>query len=378
MINKLRVTSIVFNNFKNDTRVLKEAVSLQSNGFSVHVVALHEDPLEEREKLGDVLIHRMKLTTRKWSKNTFVQIFKYIEFLFRFCKEYRNSDILHCNDLSTLPVGVFVKLLFNRKVKIVYDAHEYEIHILSNQSQRSIKLAFYLERFLIKYADKVITVSDSIANEYVRLYGIHKPALVLNCPPYANIDNQDLFRKELGIRQDQTIFLYQGSLGKGRGIEVLLEAFTTTSDDKNVIVFMGYGPLESDIKRHAEIHNTIFFKPAVSPQILLEYTATANYGISFIEDSCLNYRYCLPNKMFEYIMAGIPILVSNLVEMKKIVQQYDLGVVAKTNTSVDFLDAVKKIKEKNHNLLSNNLDQARKIFTWEAQEKILLQTYKEL
>lgn len=378
MINKLRVTSIVFNNFKNDSRVLKEAISLQSNGFSVNVVALHEDPLEEREKLGDVLVHRIKLTTRKWSKNTFVQIFKYIEFLFRFCKEYRNSDILHCNDLGTLPVGVFVKFLFNRKVKIVYDAHEYEIHILSNQSQRSIKLAFYLERFLIKYADKVITVSDSIANEYVRLYGISKPVIVLNCPSYVNAPKHDLFRKELGIRQDQTIFLYQGGLSKSRGIEMLIEAFTTANDDKNVIVFMGYGPLESNIRKHAEIHNKIFFKQAVSPKILLEYTASADYGILFYEDSCLNHRYCSPNKMFEYLMAGIPIVTSNLVEIKKIVQQYSVGIVAEINTNSGFIDAIEKIKKLNHNLLLNNVDQARKIFTWEAQEKVLLQAYEEM
>lgn len=376
--NKKKVVLVVFNSFENDSRVLKEAISLQSNGFSVSVVALHSVSLPERESFHNILIHRINLSTKKWPKNKFLQFIKYIEFLFRFLKEYRTISIVHCNDLIALPVGVFIKIFFNKKIKIIYDAHEYEINDIPNQLEKNIKIKFYIEKFLIKYADKVITVSNSIASDYKRLYGIPKPKLVLNCPPYADIPKQDLFRDELGIRKDQNIFLYQGGLTQGRGIDMLCDAFSKDEGDKDVIVFMGYGPLESYIQQKSKENNAIFFRDAVLPQNLLEYTASADYGVSYIEDSCLSYRYCLPNKLFEYIMAGIPILVSNLFEMKKFVEKHKVGVVAEENTVIGFLEAVKKIKEMDHAELLINIEKARKIFTWEKQQKTLLEEYCDL
>jgi glycosyltransferase involved in cell wall biosynthesis len=376
MINKKSVILVVFNNFKNDSRVLKEALSLQSHGFSVKVVALHEDSLAEKELFNTIMVHRIKLKTRNWPKNKFVQLIKYIEFLFRFFQEYPSLDMIHCNDLIALPVGVFAKIFINKKAKIIYDAHEYEIDDIPHQSKKIIKLKYYIEKFFIKYADRVITVSESIANEYKRLYMIPKPSLVLNCPPYVNVKKSDLLRKELGIHKDQTIFLYQGGLLQGRGIELLLEAFSEANDDENVVVFMGYGPLELDIQKKAQHHDTVFFKEAVSQETLLNYTVSADYGIIFYENSCLNHWYCLPNKLFEYIMAGIPVLVSNLFEMKNFVQKYEVGVVAETNTTHDFLAAIEKIKDMDRNVLLDNINKSRKTFTWENQETILLDLYK--
>jgi len=122
----IKVTSIVLNNFKNDSRVLKENISLQKAGYDVKVVALHEEPLKEFEEVENIPVHRIKLKSRGWSKNKFVQLFKYFEFIYRVIKQYKNSDIYHCNDLNSLPIGVIIKKFFNKDAKIVYDAHEYE------------------------------------------------------------------------------------------------------------------------------------------------------------------------------------------------------------------------------------------------------------
>lgn len=376
MKTKKKVVLFVINNFKHDNRVLKEALSLQVNGYGVKVVALYESPLAEHDTMQGIFVHRIKLVSRGWSKHKLVQLLKYIEFVFRAVKNYRNADIFHCNDLNTLPIGVIAKLFFNRKIKIIYDAHEYEIETIGIYGIEK-KIKRWLERVMVKYADKVITVSDSIANEYHRLYGIPKPALVLNCPPYAEVIKQDLFRKELGIRPEQRIFLYQGGLSKGRGIEILLEAFSILDSDINIIVFMGYGPFEKQIKNHAKKFSTIFFRNAVSPDMLLSYTSSANYGISFIEDSCLSYRYCLPNKIFEYLMAGIPIITSNLFEMRRLVVEHELGIVAEKNTVRGFLDAVLQSLELDYQITVANVNEARKIFNWETQEKILLDVYNE-
>jgi glycosyltransferase involved in cell wall biosynthesis len=371
-----KVTSIVLNNFKNDSRVLKENISLQRAGYDVTIVAMYEEPLEEFEKVQGIHVHRVKIKSRSWSKHPVVQFFKYLELLYRVVKAYKKSDILHCNDLNALPVGVVIKKFFNKKAKIVYDAHEYETETngLSGLKQKVVRL---IEKRLIKHTDAVITVSNLIAEEYVRLYGIKKPALVLNTPVYKTVEKKNLFREEFGIKKEQKIFLYQGALNSGRGLETLLEAFKELKSN-SVIIFMGYGVLAPLIAQSAKESENIYFHEAVSPEVVLDYTSSADFGISTIEDSCLSYRYCLPNKMFEYMMVGIPLLVSPLPEMKKVVEEYNVGVVLEENS----VDGVKKSVEEAMTLdvktLENNLEVAKTIYNWQEQEKVLLKVYNEL
>lgn len=373
-----KVTSIVLNNFKNDSRVLKENISLQKAGYEVQVVALHEESLKKYDKFQNIQVHRVKLKSRGWSKHKLVQLLKYFEFIYKVVKQYKKSDIIHCNDLNSLPIGVIIKKFFNKNAKIVYDAHEYEINDVPNQSQRSIKIKYYVEKFFIKYADKVITVSNAIADEYVKLYNIEKPALVLNTPPYKEIQKKNIFRETLDIKEDQTIFLYQGGLSHGRGIEILLETFKTIDDENAVIVFMGYGSLENMIKKTSKEYKNIYLHQAVSPNVLLDYTSSADFGISTIEDSCLSYRYCLPNKLFEYLMAEIPVIVSNLYEMRRLVKINRIGIVAEENTPQGLKKAIKEAVKLDKEELKTNIQKVKTIYNWEEQEKILLDTYKGL
>lgn len=371
-----KVANIVLNDFTNDSRVLKVSKSLTALGFSPTVTAMHNVGLAESETIGDVNVCRIKLMSRPWSKRKPIQFIKYLEFLFRSFFTCRNSDIIHCNDLSALPSGLLIKL-FGRGKKVVYDCHEYETEIngLKGIEKKAKK---WLERKLIGYADSVVTVSDSIANEYTRIYNIPKPHLVLNCPAYYEQPKYNFFRESLGIRQDQIIFLYQGGLSKGRGIEILLDAFSDLDSDKNVLVCMGYGPLEALIKEKAEQHNTVFFHPAVSPDILLSYSSSADYGILFYEDTCLNHRYCSPNKIFEYLMAGLPVLTSNLFEMKRLVEKEGVGIVAEENTVEGFKKAVEASLNQDYGVIQKNVFIARKKYCWEEQEKVLKEIYHAL
>lgn len=379
------VTSIVLNNFKNDSRVLKENISLQKAGYTVKVVALHEEPLKEFDEIQNISVHRIKLKSRGWSKNKLIQLLKYFEFIYRVVKQYNHSDIIHCNDLNSLPIGVIIKKFFNKNTQIVYDAHEYETETNSLKGVQK-KLVKILEKNLILYADKVITVSDSIANEYVKQYNIEKPSLVLNTPPYENIEKKDIFRETFSIRKEQTIFLYQGGLSKGRGIEILLDVFKELNIENQqiktnnypIIVFMGYGPLEELIISTSNEYNNIYFHKAVNPDVLLHYTSSADFGISTIEDSCLSYRYCLPNKMFEYAMAEVPIIVSNLPEMKKVVEGNAIGIVTQENTPSGLKEAIEKATKLDKKALQKNIQKVKEVYNWEEQAKTLLEVYGEL
>ena len=372
-----KVISIVLNNFKNDSRVLKENISLQNAGYDVKVVALLESGVDEYEIVENISVHRVKLISKDWSKNIVIQLVKYCEFLYRVIKEYKDADILHCNDLNALPIGFIVKKFYNKDIKVVYDAHEYETEIngLHGVQKTIVKK---LEKFLIKYADEVICVSDAIATEYVKLYGIKKPSLVLNTPPYKEIKKKDLFRKDLNIGKDKTIFLYQGSISRGRGVEIVIESFKAIEDTNAVILFMGYGELEEYVKEIAKKQKNIYFYPAVSPEVLLDYTSSADFGISTIEDTCLSYRYCLPNKMFEYMMADIPLIVSNLPEMKRVVEQNRVGVVAKENTPEGLKEAIKEAINLDKEELYQNIRKVKEVYNWQEQERVLLDVYRRM
>ena len=299
----------------------------------------------------------------------------YYLYMRRLLEDKIKFNVVVCNDLNTLPIGVFYKKINRREnVKIIYDAHEYETEVngLVGVKKEFVRL---LERFLIKHADEVITVSDSIANEYRRLYSIKKPHLVLNCPLYSDVIKQNHFREVLDICSDQKIFLYQGGLSAGRGVELLIEAFSQLDNEQAVLVCMGYGPLEKMVKAKAMQSEKIFFHPAVSPEILLNYTSSADYGVLFYEDTCLNHRYCSPNKIFEYLMAGLPVLTSNLFEMKRLLEAGDLGIVAQENTVEGFKKAVYSLLEKDYKKIEKNVLFARNKYCWEEQEKILLKVY---
>lgn len=373
-----KIVSIVLNNFKNDSRVLKENISLQNAGYDVKVIALFEETLKEFDSVKNIPVHRVRLKSRIWPKNKGIQLLKYFEFVYRVVKQYKHSDIVHCNDLNTLPIGVMIKKFFNKDVKIVYDAHEYEINDKPNESKYSIKLKYFLEKRLIKYADRVITVSDAIANAYRELYGIAKPALVLNTPVYTSIEKKNLFRETLNIGSDKTIFLYQGGLSQGRGIEILLNTFQNIDDNQAIIVFMGYGPMEETIIEAEKNYENIFFHKAVNHDVLLDYTSSADFGILFYENNCLNHEYCSPNKMFEYLMAEIPVIVSNLVEMRRLVESHHIGVVAEENTSKGLRNAIKKAVSLDKEYMNENIKKVKKVSNWEEQEKVLLNIYKGL
>lgn len=369
-----KVVAVVLNNFKNDSRVLKENISLQNAGYSVKVVALWEEGVAEYESVQNLAVHRIKLRSKEWSKNRFIQSLKYFEFLYRVIRKYRDVDIIHCNDLNALPVGVLLKLFFNKKIKIIYDAHEHE-SFRAGYSQSMQKITRFIEARLICYADKVITVSPSIANDYNSMYGIDIPTLILNTPFYKEQKKEDIFRKKFAIPQNNIIFLYQGGLQPDRGI---LEFAKFIDGKKNMsYVIMGYGSLTNDVKAFVQKSTNVFYHEAVSPEVLLSYTKSADIGVCIEKPICKSWDYALPNKMFEYLVSGLPIVVGGLQEMKKFVIEHKIGYILDIYTEdiskVDLDLIVNDCLSK-----QQNVKEKANIFNWQREEKKLLALYKDV
>lgn len=375
----MKIISVALNNFVNDSRILKECISLKSAGHEVQVVALHAESLAEEEVVMGIGVTRIKLQTKSLSSNLIMQVVKYVEFVVKLIYiVYRvKPNIIHCNDLEPLPATVLAKIFSWGKTKIVYDCHELESE-KDGQSKLTRLLASLVERLLIKFCDWVITVSDGIADFYKIKYGIKKPSLVLNCPNYREIVKHDIFRNKWGIGKDKKIFLYQGHLSTGRGLELLLESFQMRKKSDAILVVMGYGPLEGYVKEFSSKSNNIFFHDAVFQSELLNYTSSADVGCCLIENSCMNHDYCLPNKFFEYVMAGIPILCSNVYELKNLIQRYNCGWVIEKDTIEVVQKTIELIMSQDCSPHDAQLNSLGSLYCWENQEKILIEGYELL
>lgn len=366
--------------FRNESRILKQTNSLINNVFFKHIyiATLHSDDLKkEQDYSHKISCKRFSLTTRKLPKNFIVQLCKYLEYCFKVLFYYRkkNINVVNVHSLALLPLGYVLKKLY--KTKLIYDAHELETEINGSKGFRQ-KLSKWLEKKLIHKADMTLVVSESIADWYANEYQIARPPVVLNAPKRRELKANNHFREQLGIREDQIILLYQGGLMPGRGVHLILDAFKQRKNDQVVTVFMGYGELEAAITQAAAEHNTVFFFPAVAPQVVLEYTASADMGIHLIQNTCLNHDYCMPNKLFEYAMAGLPVLVSNMKDMSELVTRYAMGAVISDFSAEGINQAVDNFLEQDLTSMKANAYQAACENAWEVQEQKMLAAYKQL
>ena len=376
----MNILHISLTNFMNESRVLKEArSSLKADSVEfIYIAALHEEPLSEYEKIDDyIILKRFSLSSRALSKILFAQVLKYIEFFFRIFYVYRSKNIglvtVHC--LALLPIGFLLKSLLG--AKLIYDAHELETETVDLSGFRKI-LAKGVERLFISAPSLILVVSESIADWYTTNYKIVRPTVILNTPTLQFVEKNNYFRKFFQLKSQQKIFLYQGNLGQGRGIELLIKAFSDRNDDNAVLILMGYGDLEHLAVKMSNISNIIFFHPAVPPEELLNYTAAADVGVALIENVCLSYFFCLPNKLFEYAMAGLPCIVSNGIEMQRVVEQADLGLVIDPDDENSISSAIEQMVLTDASLYHKKARYMVKDFSWETQEQKLLTSLNKL
>lgn len=371
-----KISIVVLNEYRHDSRVRKTAFSLARLGYQTTVVALSGEGLSSDQLDGPVTVVRLRGAFSRWPSTTFLRLARYVGFVIGAVYQCRNQDAIHCNDLDTLPIGIFAKLFLNRRAIVVYDAHEYETE---SNGLRGIRktLKKLLEKLLIGKADRVITVSEAIAGEYQRLYGGDKPSVVYNCPETERVIERDYFRERFSLGPETKIFIYLGGLGPGRGIEAVLGAFQNRQASNAAVVFMGYGSWESRIREAATKNRNIYFHEAVPPSDVLKLTACADFGISLIEDTCLSYRYCLPNKLFEYCMAGLPVLVSNLPEMSKVVVDFNVGFVVPNSSASALNEAINACLMEDKSSYAKALENFRQVFCWEEQEERLAKIYNQ-
>ncbi len=369
--------------FRHETRILKETKSLIDNHLvdEIIIASTWDYGLLDVEQIDQVRsIKRFKLISNYFKNGLFFKIIQYLEFIIKVFWHFRSVklDYINCHSLLVLPIGVLLKK-YGKCYILIYDAHELETERvgLTGIPQKGTK---WLERTLIGYVDKMIVVCEPIAEWYKKEYDLKEVFVIKNMPYRVELSRSkpSLLKEKFNIPPEHILFIYQGLLMKGRGIETLIEVFANVPKNKH-IVFMGYGTSENIVKQMASTNENIHFQPAVNPSEIIKYTSSADIGIFFISGQvCLSYQYSLPNKFGEYLLSGIPVLVSSsLTYLSNIITEEKCGWTINADNGDSLLSFITYIDKDAIDKVTENVNEYSKKIGWEFEEKIFLDIYRD-
>lgn len=413
----MKIAMVVHNDVRRDARVMKEANSLHAAGHQVTVFGLTADENDSGFSFGPssipvVLTHRTAIGSNltllsdlpeQYTQNGTILADSFASYMgtvaFSKSERIRRSftyqatiladavirtltpDVVHIHDHVSLSAAPVYKHILG--VPIVWDAHEIYEDLAGNEADRGFTNATVIGQNAI-YIDEFITINESISNFYAGKYPCLVNGTVL---PNASI-RSDLpiydgrLHDAAGLELSQKILLFQGGMSPHRGIAELVEAADQLNEDWSV-VFMGWGKLKEDMEAvaaHFRMTKTgnrrvCFIDGAPQAELAL-WTAGATLGAIPYENIGLNHLYCTPNKLWEYPLAGVPILASDLEEMGRSIRTHSIGVLIPRDFTAD--DIVQSVNM----LTDEKLEQLRKACAvyaetqnWQALEHRLTSIY---
>lgn len=281
---------------------------------------------------------------------------------------FTKADAYWSNDLDTLLANHIVSKW--KKKKLIFDSHEYytEVPELVNRPKVQ-KFWKKIERKILPKLQNVLTVSQSIADLYQKEYGIDVK-LLRNVPK----QNAQSFKVENLKVDNKKVIIYQGAINVNRGIEFMVKAMSHL--DNCVLYLIGKGDVSNEITQLIQtekLTNKVKKIGEVPFEKLHSYTIQADLGLSLEEDKGLNYRFALPNKVFNYIHANVPVLVSNLPEMSNLVNQYQVGETISTHEPQQIAEKIKQMlgNETQLTTYKNNCKKAALDLNWEKEKQVI-------
>jgi glycosyltransferase involved in cell wall biosynthesis len=382
-----RVLHLSHSHIGSDGRILKQLASLSRGLPSVefHACSLGGSageaegaPLDGVTMVDLLLVSRRLRVLGRQVRHAAMSLEMLVRMIFNGLR--LRPSVVHCHDFFALPAAFAISVLC--RGALVYDAHELESR-RNYQTRRMGRLVFSIERWCWRRVSLLVSVSPSILDWYAANLGPKRSVLVLNSPVRApasigdasrvgrSFGQQGYFHRRFGIPGGIPVFIFVGHFVRGKGIEPVLDVFRRPGLRSHV-VFMG-GRDRLGVAGHAERFGNIHLHPAVPHDQVVRLVGEADCGLCLFEDRCLSLRYSLPNKLFEYAFAGVPVLASRLPEIARVVEHYGLGVCC--DGDADGIEAVvRRIERDGIPRPAADLSE----LSWDAQAKRLQDAYSEL
>lgn len=370
----------------NDSRVKRIGISLQS----VYEVVLFSRTAQAGNQtlLVDGMDVKRFGTRFASSTNWFVKIARFVLLCVQFCIEgWRlKPDFIHAHDLNMLPIGYVLARLTG--ARLVYDSHELwaEQENKRNVPPIILKRVKRIEKCLAKRADVIITVSSSIARKLEKDFDRKKVWVVCNMPLRTDATlpgkQSSPLRRHPLINPSSFLLLYQGAVTAGRGCELMVAALQYLPVDVHV-VYLGEGSMVRglvDLAEQKGVEGRVVFLPSVANTELLNWTSGADIGVHPMRGTCLNHKLALPNKLFEYVQANVPVIVSDMPEMSAFVRQNALGEVFVDGDARDLANKVNKLYEDRGLLarIAQSCELSSKRYSWDVESRVLMDAYKSM
>jgi glycosyltransferase involved in cell wall biosynthesis len=370
---RTRVAFSVTNSICHDQRVLKMAEVVSGLCCDIEIIgrkrgdSCDSDPVPFRTHRFNMFFKRGFLFYKFYN----IRLFFYLLF--------HNFDLLVSNDLDTLLPNFLVSKI--KHLPLVYDSHEYFTGVPEIQNRHFVKWVWTLiEKSVFPHLKYVITVSEPIATLYNKMYGV-RPLVVRNFSKKSD-HIKPYSRMELGVPAEDFLIIIQGTgINIDKGAEELIVA-VNISDGVTLLV-VGSGDVVPKIRKQVielNIGHKVRFIPAVDWETLMKYTKSADAGMCIEKDTNLNYRFSLPNKLFDYISAGIPVIASKLPETEKIITENSCGITIEAVTPESISDAILQLVNNPSELanLKMNAIRASEKINWDIESEKVKEFYIEV
>lgn len=387
-----------------DRRILLSADSLEAAGWDVTIIAM---PLDGKASDDRRVVRIGSASGLAYRENRVLDVYRWVRGhlpmngrLMRWMKRLAwrylvdqesfysklfystasqySPQVFVANDLPMLPLAA--QLAQGSGARLVYDSHE--LYSEQEFSEREKRRWAEIEAKYIGACDVVIAVNRSVATELEQRYRINGVKVIYNAErtrqaPAASRRLHEVF----GLSADKKIVLMQGGLSAGRHLEVLMEAMRFVLNRSVVLVLLGDGLLLDSLKKMAlqpDLVGRVYFHAAVPQNALLELTAAADAGVIPYQATCLNNYYCTPNKLFEFIAAGLPILATDLPEIRRMVHEREIGRVGDTSAPKKLAALLDEFFSDDQRFAAwkARVLVARKEICWEQEEKKLVEIYE--
>lgn len=360
---KKKIIISAFSNLYTDQRIEKICRTLYENGYEIDLIGNDWNGAEEIQR--PYSFSRIHLASKSLKT-------AYLEFnwkLYHILKKKADQNtILHANDIDALYPNYLIARKLN--IPLVFDSHEIFSEMPAVQGKMSQKLWRYVEKTVIPNLKWMITASGSYGKWFEKKYGID-PVIVQNAP------------REIGFTDDlpennPKILLYQGAVNPFRGIDKVILAMHYL--DHVQLKIAGDGPRKKEYEElviREKLEHKVQFLGKLKPEDLRKVTLTADCGMSIEENGGESYLYSLPNKVLDCIQARVPLILSNLPELKNIKDQFDVGELIKDHQPENIAAAVNKVLAKGRGNYQLELEKAAKVLHWENEEIKLLQVFRK-